>query len=188
MLLAAVLPLAGCMAAEPGALGFLSSGSEPATRDALRKVQMYEGDVVVRGPAGYCIDRRTLHRRLSREGLTFSGLLHDVRREVAQQYVVSPDRSMAEIALLVGFAGGRIAEVKTNMPLIKGFSIVGVRAGEFGRRDPEGGRRVRETIWRRLAAGETRSLVHAEFALADWRKAFELMRGRGLVGKVVLKP
>ena len=62
VLLAAVLPLAGCMAAEPGALGFLSSGSEPATRDALRKVQMYEGDVVVRGPAGYCIDRRTLRR------------------------------------------------------------------------------------------------------------------------------
>lgn len=49
------------------------------------------------------IDRRTLHRRLSREGLTFSGLLHDVRREFAQQYVVSTDRSMAEIALLVGF-------------------------------------------------------------------------------------
>lgn len=90
--------------------------------------------------------------------------------------------------LVVGFAGGRIADVKTNMPLIKGFSIVGVRAGEFGRRDPEGGRRVRETIWRRLAAGETRPLVHAEFALADWRAAFELMRGRGLVGKVVLKP
>ncbi len=90
--------------------------------------------------------------------------------------------------LVVGFAGGRIAEVKTNMPLIKGFSIVGVRAGEFGRRDPEGGRRVRETIWRRLAAGETRPLVHAEFALAEWRTAFELMRDRGLVGKVVLKP
>ncbi len=90
--------------------------------------------------------------------------------------------------LVVGFAGGRIAEVKTNMPLIKGFSIVGVRAGEFGRRDPEGGRRVRETTWRRLAAGETRPLVQAEFALADWRAAFELMRDRGLVGKVVLKP
>ncbi|WP_350130408.1 hypothetical protein [Roseovarius sp.] len=60
--LAAVVPLAGCMGGEPGALGFLASGSEPATRDALRKVQMYDGDVVVRGPAGYCIDRRTLRR------------------------------------------------------------------------------------------------------------------------------
>lgn len=90
--------------------------------------------------------------------------------------------------LVVGFAGGRIAEVKTNMPLIKGFSIVGVRAGEFGRRDPEGGQRVRETIWRQLAAGETRPLVHAEFELARWREAFELMRDRRLVGKVILRP
>lgn len=62
MVLAAVLPLAGCLGGEPGALGFLASGSEPATRDALRKVSMYEGDVIVRGPAGYCIDRRTLRR------------------------------------------------------------------------------------------------------------------------------
>ena len=28
--LAAVVPLAGCMGGEPGALGFLASGSEPA--------------------------------------------------------------------------------------------------------------------------------------------------------------
>lgn len=90
--------------------------------------------------------------------------------------------------LVVGFAGGRIAEVKTNMPLIKGFSIVGVRAGEFGRRDPEGGQRVRDTIWSHLAEGRTHPLVHAEMPLADWREAFELMRDRKLVGKVILRP
>ena len=39
--------------------------------------------------------------------------------------------------LVIGFAGGRIAEVRSNIPLIKGFSLVGVRAGEFGRRDPQ---------------------------------------------------
>ena len=35
--------------------------------------------------------------------------------------------------LVVGFTSGRIPEVKANMPLIKGFSVVGVRAGEYGR-------------------------------------------------------
>ena len=90
--------------------------------------------------------------------------------------------------LVVGFAGGRIAEVKTNMPLIKGFSVVGVRAGEYGRRKPEAGRRVREEIWQWLAAGKTRPLVHADLPLTQWRDAFEMMRERRLVGKVVLRP
>ncbi|WP_371815524.1 NADPH:quinone oxidoreductase family protein [Erythrobacter sp. JK5] len=43
--------------------------------------------------------------------------------------------------VVVGFTGGRIAEVATNIPLIKGFSIVGLRAGEYARRFPERGRR-----------------------------------------------
>ncbi len=90
--------------------------------------------------------------------------------------------------LVVGFAGGRIAEVKTNMPLIKGFSVVGVRAGEYGRRDPVAGARVRETIWSWLAAGRTRPMIHAELDLSQWRDAFEMMRDRRLVGKVILKP
>ncbi|MEQ9258294.1 MAG: hypothetical protein RIG84_04275 [Roseovarius sp.] len=63
-LLAALLPLAGCLGEESGALGFLSGGrSEPVARDVLRKVELYEGEVVVRGPPGYCIDRKTMRRR-----------------------------------------------------------------------------------------------------------------------------
>lgn len=60
--LTAVLPLGGCLGGDSGALGFLASGNEPVTNDALRKVRMYDGDVIVQGPAGYCIDRRTLRR------------------------------------------------------------------------------------------------------------------------------
>ena len=32
--------------------------------------------------------------------------------------------------LVIGFTSGRIPEISVNMPLIKGFSVVGVRAGE----------------------------------------------------------
>ena len=39
--------------------------------------------------------------------------------------------------LIIGFTSGRIPTVPVNYPLIKGFSVIGVRAGEFGRRDPE---------------------------------------------------
>jgi NADPH2:quinone reductase len=89
--------------------------------------------------------------------------------------------------LVVGFAGGRIAEVATNIPLIKGFSVVGVRAGEYGRQLPERGKVVRETIWKWLAEGKTRPSVFAELPLDKWEEAFSLMRDKRLVGKVVLR-
>ena len=36
--------------------------------------------------------------------------------------------------LVIGFAGGRISNLPVNYPLIKGFSVIGVRAGEYGRK------------------------------------------------------
>lgn len=90
--------------------------------------------------------------------------------------------------LVIGFAGGRIASVNTNIPLIKGFSVIGVRAGEYGRQLPERGRIVRDQIWRWAAEGVTRPAVFAELPLDEWQAAFELMRDRRLVGKVILKP
>jgi NADPH2:quinone reductase len=90
--------------------------------------------------------------------------------------------------LVIGFAGGRIASVNTNMPLIKGFSVVGVRAGEYCRQFPDRGRAIRDEIWRWAAEGRTRPTVFAELPLSQWREAFELMRDRRLVGKLVLRP
>src|SRR5438128_2228072 len=42
--------------------------------------------------------------------------------------------------LVIGFTSGRIPNISVNMPLIKGFSVMGVRAGEYGRQFPEKGR------------------------------------------------
>jgi NADPH:quinone reductase len=90
--------------------------------------------------------------------------------------------------LVIGFAGGRIASLPTNIALIKGFSVVGVRAGEYGRQFPQEGALIRSQIWRWAAEGKTRPAVFAELPLDRWREAFELMRDRRLVGKVVLRP
>jgi len=40
-----------------------------------------------------------------------------------------------ETSLALGFVSGRIPEVKANYILIKNISIMGVKAGEVGRRD-----------------------------------------------------
>jgi NADPH2:quinone reductase len=90
--------------------------------------------------------------------------------------------------LVVGFTSGRIATVSTNMPLIKGFSVIGVRAGEYGRRFPERGRENLDAVWSLAASGRIRPRVHAEFPLADWRAAFDAMARSDMVGKLILVP
>ncbi len=90
--------------------------------------------------------------------------------------------------LIVGFASGRIATVPTNIPLIKGFSVVGVRAGEYGRRYPERGRENLDAIWALAESGKVKPHVHAALPLDDWREAFEMMRSRKVVGRVIITP
>lgn len=90
--------------------------------------------------------------------------------------------------LVVGFAGGRIADVSTNIPLIKGFSVVGVRAGEYTRRFPERGAAIRAEVATMVAAGRVRPMVDRILPLSRWREGFEAMARRDLVGKVVFEP
>ncbi|NTV86029.1 MAG: AraC family transcriptional regulator [Burkholderiaceae bacterium] len=51
------------------------------------------------------VDRRTVHRKLEREGLTFSGLVNQARLDLSERYLAHPTRTMAEIADLLGFSG-----------------------------------------------------------------------------------
>lgn len=90
--------------------------------------------------------------------------------------------------LVIGFTSGRIPTISVNMPLIKGFSVVGVRAGEYGRQFPEKGRQNIEAIWKWAEEGRIKPCIHARIPLADWRRAFDMMRSREVVGKVVLVP
>lgn len=47
---------------------------------------------------------RTLQRRLEDEGVSFSDLVNEVRRDLAQRYMQSPQYSMARIADLLGYS------------------------------------------------------------------------------------
>ncbi len=90
--------------------------------------------------------------------------------------------------LALGFAGGRIPTLPVNMALIKGFSLIGVRAGEYGRRFPDRGREDIDAVWALASEGKIRPRVHAELPLADWRAAFDLLANRAVVGKAVIRP
>src|SRR6201996_7764336 len=58
--------------------------------------------------------------------------------------------------LVVGFTSGRIPTISVNMPLIKGFSVMGVRAGEYGRQFPDRGRENALAVARLAAEGTIR--------------------------------
>jgi len=65
-------------------------------------------------PSGLCsadhvakrlgMDRRTLHRQLTREEQTFTTLINSVRAELAARYIGNRDHDLASIAELLGFS------------------------------------------------------------------------------------
>ena len=88
--------------------------------------------------------------------------------------------------LIVGFASGRIPTLPINMALIKGFSVVGVRAGEFGRRNPEKGLENNIEIRKICEAGHFKPHVCKAFPLNEAKESIHFLSQRKLVGKVVV--
>jgi len=90
--------------------------------------------------------------------------------------------------LSIGFTSGRLPVLPVNIALIKGFSVMGVRAGEFGRQFPQKGRENNEAIWKLAEDGKVKPRVDAEYALSDWRAAFDSLADRKVIGKTVVRP
>ncbi len=90
--------------------------------------------------------------------------------------------------LVVGFVAGRIPEIAVNIPLIKGFSIVGVRAGEYARRFPDRGARIAGQVARLASEGAIVPVIDRVLPLSRWREGFDAMGAGELVGKVVFQP
>ncbi len=90
--------------------------------------------------------------------------------------------------MVVGFTSGRIADISTNIPLIKGFSIVGLRAGEYARRFPERGAAIQNAVTKLAEEGAITPAIDRILPLTRWLEGFEAMARRDLVGKVVFVP
>ena len=90
--------------------------------------------------------------------------------------------------LVIGFTSGRIPSIGVNMPLIKGFSVVGVRGGEYGRRDPEMGKKNLEAIDNLASGGKLNPHIHKTYSLENTIDALNELRNRTVIGKVCIKP
>jgi NADPH2:quinone reductase len=89
--------------------------------------------------------------------------------------------------LIIGFVGGAPARVPLNRLLLKGVELVGVRAGEAGRQDPEAGRRHIAAVQALAEQAAWRPHVGMAVPFAEAPAAFTAMRDGTLVGKAVVR-
>jgi NADPH2:quinone reductase len=87
--------------------------------------------------------------------------------------------------LVIGFTGG-IGLARTNLLLIKGASVLGVRAGEAVRRNPALGEVRLKALLEWAEAGKIRPNVSHRLPLADYARAMRLLIERKAIGRVAL--
>ncbi|QWG15179.1 NADPH:quinone oxidoreductase family protein [Bradyrhizobium sediminis] len=87
--------------------------------------------------------------------------------------------------LVIGFTGG-IGLARTNLLLIKGASVLGVRAGEAVRRNPELAAVRLKALVEWAEQGKIRPNVSHRLPLEEYAKAMRLLIDRKAIGRVAL--
>lgn len=87
--------------------------------------------------------------------------------------------------LVVGFTGG-IGLARTNLLMIKGASVLGVRAGEAARKTPALGEERLKTLLAWAAGGHVRPHISHRLPLEDYAQAMRLLIDRKAIGRVAL--
>lgn len=93
--------------------------------------------------------------------------------------------------VVIGFAGGRIPEVKANRILLKNIAIVGLNWGGYQFQDPARHRSkilaAHEALLRLHAEGRIDPVVSGDFSLRELPDALAAIESRRSTGKVVLR-
>ena len=90
--------------------------------------------------------------------------------------------------VIVGFTSGGPSKLMSNHILIKGLTVLGVRAGETIRRhSPELGRDYTEELPRLAGLGVMRPYISHRFPMERAADAFRVLIDRQVVGKAVIE-
>jgi len=90
--------------------------------------------------------------------------------------------------LVVGFAGGRIPEVRANRILLKNIAVVGLHWGAYALNEPERVPEVFEACFALYRAGKIAPVISRTYTLAELPAALEALAGRQTYGKVIVTP
>ncbi len=88
--------------------------------------------------------------------------------------------------LMIGFAGGEIGALKTNLAIVKGAALVGVDVRQFGEREPQRADALsRESVgW--FGEGRVRPVVRCVLPVERFAEAAENAQDRSGIGRVAI--
>lgn len=88
--------------------------------------------------------------------------------------------------LIVGFASGEIPSFPANHALIKGYSLMGLRAGEANRRDAALARQTAAALTELAGKGVMRPHISHRFTLEEAARALRALQDRSIIGRAVI--
>lgn len=89
--------------------------------------------------------------------------------------------------LVIGFAGGGIPKLPTNLALLKGASLIGVDIRQFGIYEPEESAANVQSLFELYRAGKLHPPVAKRFPLEDFAAAMHLAQEGTTSGRIVLQ-
>ncbi len=90
--------------------------------------------------------------------------------------------------LTVGYAGGRIPEVKVNRILLKNIAVIGLHWGAYAVKQPEVVRETFDALARLYEQGKIAPVVYRSYPLEAVPEALEALGSRRSYGKVIITP
>jgi NADPH:quinone reductase len=90
--------------------------------------------------------------------------------------------------VVVGFAAGRIPEIKANYLLVKNIAVIGLQWADYRERDPEWVQRVQAELYGLYEAGMLKPHISERYPLDRFADALARFVERGVLGKMVLTP
>ena len=90
--------------------------------------------------------------------------------------------------LVIGFASGRIPEIKANRILLKNIAVVGLHWGAYAIHEPARVPEVFAALFRMYEEGVIRPVICRRYPLERTAEALEALASRRTYGKVVITP
>lgn len=88
--------------------------------------------------------------------------------------------------LIVGFSSGEIPSFSANHAILKGYSLIGVRAGEAGRRDSSSFKSSMQSLVKFAIAGVITPHISASFTLDNVGDALQKLADRNVIGRLAI--
>jgi NADPH2:quinone reductase len=88
--------------------------------------------------------------------------------------------------VIIGFAGGRIPDVKAGYLLVKNISLIGLQSSDYRERTPEVVHKAYDHLFALYEQGKLQPRVMAAYPMKDYLSALQTVQDRKVLGKVVI--